>query len=82
MDANQLAATIEAGQHIARFSFASKCWWLGACSIVFFDHFIMFGDEVKYIWSRKFTLVTFLYLFARYYSFISIIVNISFLIQV
>jgi len=43
---------------------------------VFFDHLVNFGNEVEYIWSRKFTLVTFLYLLIRYYSWIAVILNI------
>jgi len=70
-DTNELANIFQAGHHI----FATKCWYIGASSLVFFDYSILFGNEVKYIWQRKFTLVSYLYLFVRYYSMIAIILD-------
>jgi len=71
MSDSSTAALVAAGFDI----FATKCWYIGASALVFFDYLLLFDNEVKYVWRRKLTLVSYLYLFVRYYSMIATILD-------
>jgi len=44
-----------------------------ACFAVFmYDYLLTLNDEIKYIWRRHFSLVTFAYFFNRYYAMFSL----------
>jgi len=36
--------------------------------LLYFDHFLTIADEVEYIWKGEWSLVTFLYLFTKYFA--------------
>ncbi|KLO10211.1 hypothetical protein SCHPADRAFT_530209 [Schizopora paradoxa] len=54
----------EAGVQIV----SSKYAIIGCFTIFIYDYFLTLDDEIKYIWKRPFSLVTFCYFINRYYA--------------
>ncbi|PFH49320.1 hypothetical protein AMATHDRAFT_63471 [Amanita thiersii Skay4041] len=52
----------------AQCSYYSKSMALVSLTILIYDHLLTFGDEVQYIWKRRVSPVTILYLINRYFA--------------
>ncbi|KAL0958504.1 hypothetical protein HGRIS_000646 [Hohenbuehelia grisea] len=53
---------------VAEHLMAAKMFSLASCVMLFYDIVLTFGDEVEYIWKKKFTPVTLLWFMNRYLS--------------
>jgi len=50
---------------------------VSALAFIIYSIAITMDEEIKHVWRQKFTFVTFLYLFARYYGLIHLLVMVS-----
>ncbi|KAF8981993.1 hypothetical protein BDQ17DRAFT_1193397, partial [Cyathus striatus] len=46
--------------------FAHFCIQYSSITLLYYDYFLTFSKEVRYIWKAKFRLSTILYVFCRY----------------
>ncbi|KAH6913601.1 hypothetical protein BKA70DRAFT_1096365, partial [Coprinopsis sp. MPI-PUGE-AT-0042] len=53
--------------------FIEFCIQYASLTLVYYDYILTFGREMKYVWGRKFHILTVMFLFCRYSTVANII---------
>ncbi|KAJ7068844.1 hypothetical protein C8F01DRAFT_1119494 [Mycena amicta] len=81
-DAQEQAAQLEQLFRLLAAARTTTSLSIAGLVLIIYDHILTFADEVEHVWKTRFSPANLFYIWIRYFTLITMIINVVFLLEV